>query len=199
MFWPGRSRSRADCARDAQRTHFRFTPNQVLSAAGFRTLCSCRRRPARSCRVHRSRRSGTKRIYFGLRVARRMGGGESSLGYCLVARPTTAMYDAVERAASLVASPTPASPDSRGSRGTAFHLKRLSSGGSQSRGNSVCSWQRGYCKTPSVPMPRRRGSPCGPRGVCSLGPHGEPRRRGIGTEGACNSRVAKSRPSSPRD
>ena len=65
-----------------------------------------------------------------------LGGGESSLGYYLVARPTTAMCDAVERAASLVTKSPPSIPGllEEISRHGIPILKRLASGGSQSRG-----------------------------------------------------------------
>ena len=63
-------------------------------------------------------------------------GGESSLGYYLVAQPTRAMNEFIERAATLVANPPPSVPGllEEISRHGIPILKRLASGGSQSRG-----------------------------------------------------------------
>jgi hypothetical protein len=65
-----------------------------------------------------------------------LGRGEGGLGYYLVAAPTLAMRNSVERAASLVASSPPSVPgllEEVSRRGIPI-LKRLASGGSQSRG-----------------------------------------------------------------
>lgn len=122
---------------DAHHTHFRFTPNQDavgsrLRNAIFLSLTSSQIDPA--CIVRGT--VGQSGYLWDYELPGVLGGGESSLGYYLVARPTTAMCDAVEHAASLVASPPPSIPGllEEISRHGIPILKRLASGGSQSRG-----------------------------------------------------------------
>jgi Holliday junction resolvasome RuvABC ATP-dependent DNA helicase subunit len=122
---------------DARHTHFRFTPNQDavgsrLRDAIFLSLTSSQIDPA--CIVRGA--VGQSGYLWDYELPGVLGGGESSLGYYLVAQPTTAMCDAVEHAASLVASPPPSIPGllEEVSRHGIPILKRLASGGSQSRG-----------------------------------------------------------------
>jgi Holliday junction resolvasome RuvABC ATP-dependent DNA helicase subunit len=125
------------CQADAQNTHFRFTPNQDavgsrLQNAIFLSVTSSQIDPA--CVVRGT--VGQGGYLWDYELPGVLGGSESSLGYYLVARPTTAMCDAVERAASLV---TDSSLNIPGlleeiSRHGIPILKRLASGGSQSRG-----------------------------------------------------------------
>ncbi|MDX2130430.1 MAG: Holliday junction DNA helicase RuvB C-terminal domain-containing protein [Planctomycetota bacterium] len=122
---------------DAQHTHFRFTPNQDavgsrLRDAIFLSLTSNQVDPACIVRGTVSQ-SG---FLWDYELPGVLGGGESSLGYYLVAQPTTAMCDAVEHAASLVVNPPPSIPGllEEVSRHGIPILKRLASGGSQSRG-----------------------------------------------------------------
>lgn len=124
-------------SRDAQHTHFRFTPNQEavgsrLHNAIFLSVTSSQIDPA--CIVRGA--VGQRGYLWDYELPGVLGGGESSLGYYLVAQPTTAMCNAVERAASLVASPPPNIPGllEEISRHGIPILKRLASGGSQSRG-----------------------------------------------------------------
>lgn len=122
---------------DAQHTHFRFTPNQDavgsrLRDAIFLSLTSSQIDPA--CIVRGTvAQSG---FLWDYELPGVLGGGESNLGYYLVAQPTTAMCDAVEHAASLVVNPPPSIPGllEEVSRHGIPILKRLASGGSQSRG-----------------------------------------------------------------
>jgi DNA phosphorothioation-dependent restriction protein DptH len=95
------------CAADALNTHFRFTPNQDavgsrLQNAIFLSVTSSQVDPA--CVVRGT--VGQGGYLWDYELPGVLGGGESSLGYYLVARPTTAMCDAVERAASLVTNAT---------------------------------------------------------------------------------------------
>jgi len=122
---------------DAGRTHFRFTPNQAavgsrLQNAIFLSLTSSQIDPA--CIVRGT--VGQQGFLWDYELPGVLGEGESSLGYYLVAKPNDAMLDAVERAASLVASPIPSVPGllEEVSRHGIPILKRLASGGSQSRG-----------------------------------------------------------------
>jgi DNA phosphorothioation-dependent restriction protein DptH len=122
---------------DAHHTHFRFTPNQDavgsrLRNAIFLSLTSSQIDPA--CIVRGA--VGQSGYLWDYELPGVLGGGESSLGYYLVAQPTSAMCDAVEHAASLVASPPPSIPGllEEVSRHGIPILKRLASGGSQSRG-----------------------------------------------------------------
>jgi DNA phosphorothioation-dependent restriction protein DptH len=125
------------CVNDASNSHFRFTPNQDavgsrLQNAIFLSVTSSQVDPA--CIVRGT--VGQGGYLWDYELPGVLGGGESSLGYYLVARPTQAMCDAVERAASLVASPPPSVPGllEEISRHGIPILKRLASGGSQSRG-----------------------------------------------------------------
>ena len=125
------------CTGDAQNTHFRFTPNQDavgsrLQNAIFLSVTSSQVDPA--CVVRGT--VGQGGYLWDYELPGVLGGGESSLGYYLVARPTTAMCDAVERAASLVTDSTLNIPGllEEISRHGIPILKRLASGGSQSRG-----------------------------------------------------------------
>ena len=125
------------CDNDAHHTHFRFTPNQDavgsrLQNAIFLSLTSSQIDPA--CIVRGT--VGQRGYLWDYELPGVLGGGESSLGYYLVAQPTTAMCDAVERAASLVANPSPNVPGllEEVSRHGIPILKHLASGGSQSRG-----------------------------------------------------------------
>lgn len=125
------------CAGDAGNTHFRFTPNQDavgsrLQNAIFLSVTSSQVDPA--CVVRGT--VGQGGYLWDYEPPGVLGGGESSLGYYLVARPTTAMCDAVERAASLVTNSPPSIPGllEEISRHGIPILKRLASGGSQSRG-----------------------------------------------------------------
>ena len=127
----------AICTEDASNTHFRFTPNQDavgsrLQNAIFLSVTSSQVDPA--CVVRGA--VGQGGYLWDYELPGVLGGGESSLGYYLVARPTSAMCDAVERAATLVASPAPSIPGllEEISRHGIPILKRLASGGSQSRG-----------------------------------------------------------------
>lgn len=122
---------------DAHHTHFRFTPNQDavgsrLRDAIFLSLTSSQIDPA--CIVRGT--VGQSGYLWDYELPGVLGGGESNLGYYLVAQPTQAMCDAVERAASLVADPPPSVPAllEEVSRHGIPILKRLASGGSQSRG-----------------------------------------------------------------
>ncbi len=122
---------------DAQHTHFRFTPNQDavgsrLRDAIFLSLTSSQIDPA--CIVRGT--VGQSGYLWDYELPGVLGGGESSLGYYLVAQPTTAMCNAVEHAASLVVNPPPSIPGllEEVSRHGIPILKRLASGGSQSRG-----------------------------------------------------------------
>lgn len=125
------------CVGDAQNTHFRFTPNQDaigsrLQDAIFLSVTSSQVDPA--CVVRGT--VGQGGYLWDYELPGVLAGGESSLGYYLVARPTTAMCDAVERAASLVTNSTLNIPGllEEISRHGIPILKRLASGGSQSRG-----------------------------------------------------------------
>jgi DNA phosphorothioation-dependent restriction protein DptH len=125
------------CTLDAGRSHFRFTPNQDavgsrLQSAIFLSLTSSQIDPA--CIVRGT--VGQSGYLWDYELPGILGGGESGLGYYLVAKPTSAMYGAVERAASLVASPPPNIPGllEEVSRHGIPILKRLASGGSRSRG-----------------------------------------------------------------
>lgn len=122
---------------DAHHTHFRFTPNQDavgsrLRNAIFLSLTSSQIDPA--CIVRGT--VGQSGYLWDYELPGVLGGGESSLGYYLVARPTDAMCNAVGHAASLVANPPPNVPGllEEVSRHGIPILKRLASGGSQSRG-----------------------------------------------------------------
>ncbi len=122
---------------DGHHTHFRFTPNQDavgsrLRDAIFLSLTSSQIDPA--CIVRGT--VGQSGYLWDYELPGVLGGGESSLGYYLVAQPTTAMCDAVEHAASLVANPPPSIPGllEEVSRHGIPILKRLASGGSRSRG-----------------------------------------------------------------
>jgi len=125
------------CEKDAQHTHFRFTPNQDAVGSRLRdtiflSLTSSQIDPA--CIVRGT--AGHSGYLWDYELPGVLGGGESSLGYYLVAKPTQAMEDAVEHAVSLVASPPPSIPgllEEVSQRGIPI-LKRLASGGSQSRG-----------------------------------------------------------------
>lgn len=124
------------CAGDAHNTHFRFTPNQDavgsrLQNAIFLSVTSSQVDPA--CVVRGTISQGGYLWDYELPG---ILGSESNLGYYLVARPTAAMCDAVERAASLVTNSTPSIPGllEEISRHGIPILKRLASGGSQSRG-----------------------------------------------------------------
>jgi DNA phosphorothioation-dependent restriction protein DptH len=125
------------CAGDASNTHFRFTPNQDavgsrLQNAIFLSVTSSQVDPA--CVVRGT--VGQGGYLWDYELPGVLSGGEGSLGYYLVARPTSAMSDAVERAASLVTTPPPSIPAllEEISRHGIPILKRLASGGSQSRG-----------------------------------------------------------------
>lgn len=125
------------CDTAAHLTHFRFTPNQDavgsrLRNAIFLSLTSSQIDPA--CIVRGT--VGQRGYLWDYELPGVLGGGESNLGYYLVAQPTAAMCDAVERAAALVASPPPSIPAllEEVSRHGIPILKRLASGGSQSRG-----------------------------------------------------------------
>jgi MoxR-like ATPase len=125
------------CAADASSTHFRFTPNQDavgsrLQNAIFLSVTSSQVDPA--CVVRGT--VGQGGYLWDYELPGVLGGGESSLGYYLVAHPTSAMCDAVERAATLVSSSPPSIPGllEEISRHGIPILKRLASGGSQSRG-----------------------------------------------------------------
>ncbi len=125
------------CVGDGQNTHFRFTPNQDavgsrLQNAIFLSVTSSQVDPA--CVVRGT--VGQGGYLWDYELPGVLSGGESSLGYYLVARPTTAMCDAVERAASLVTDSTLNIPGllEEISRHGIPILKRLASGGSQSRG-----------------------------------------------------------------
>ncbi len=125
------------CTADAQDSHFRFTPNQDavgsrLQNAIFLSVTSSQVDPA--CIVRGT--VGQGGYLWDYELPGVLGGGETSLGYYLVARPTTAMYDAVQRAASLVTNTTLNIPGllEEISRHGIPILKRLASGGSQSRG-----------------------------------------------------------------
>lgn len=118
-------------------THFRFTPNQEavgnrLSQAIFLSVTSSQIDPA--CIVRGT--VGQGGYLWDYELPGILGGGESNLGYYLVAHPTPAMYEAVERAAALVVNPVPGVAELLGevSRHGIPILKRLASGGSQSRG-----------------------------------------------------------------
>lgn len=125
------------CASDDGRTHFRFTPNQDavgsrLHNAIFLSVTSSQIDPA--CIVRGT--VGQGGYLWDYELPGVLGGGQSNLGYYLVARPTPAMCDAVERAVALVANPPPSIPGllEEISRHGIPILKRLASGGSQSRG-----------------------------------------------------------------
>jgi DNA phosphorothioation-dependent restriction protein DptH len=125
------------CAMDAEHTHFRFMPNQDavgsrLQNAIFLSLTSSQIDPA--CIVRGT--VGQSGYLWDYELPGVLSGGESSLGYYFVAQPTSAMCNAVERAASLVANPPPSIPGllEEVSRHGIPILKRLASGGSQSRG-----------------------------------------------------------------
>jgi len=125
------------CAQDANHTHYRFMPNQDavgsrLQNAIFLSLTSSQIDPA--CVVRGT--VGQSGYLWDYELPGVLGRGEGGLGYYLVAAPTRAMRDSVERAASLVASPPPSIPgllEEVSRRGIPI-LKRLASGGSQSRG-----------------------------------------------------------------
>ena len=125
------------CSRDANHTHYRFMPNQDavgsrLQNAIFLSLTSSQIDPA--CVVRGT--VGQSGYLWDYELPGVLGRGEGGLGYYLVAAPTLAMRNSVERAASLVASPPPSVPgllEEVSRRGIPI-LKRLASGGSQSRG-----------------------------------------------------------------
>lgn len=118
-------------------SHFRFTPNQEaignrLSQTIFLSVTSSQIDPA--CIVRGT--VGQGGYLWDYELPGILGGGESNLGYYLVAHPTPAMYEAVERAAALVVNPVPGVAgllDEISRHGIPI-LKRLASGGSQSRG-----------------------------------------------------------------
>ncbi len=123
--------------RDGSYSHFRFTPNQEavgsrLRSAIFLAVTSSQIDPA--CIVRGA--VGQRGYLWDYELPGILGAGESSLGYYLVAQPTRAMCDAVERAASLVLNPPPSVQGllEEVSRHGIPILKRLASGGSQSRG-----------------------------------------------------------------
>jgi Holliday junction resolvasome RuvABC ATP-dependent DNA helicase subunit len=125
------------CSQDADSTHFRFTPNQDavgsrLRHAIFLSVTSSQVDPA--CIVRGT--VGQGGYLWDYELPGVLGGGESSLGYYLVAKPTAAMCKAVEKAAELVSTPPPNIPGllEEVSRHGIPILKRLASGGSQSRG-----------------------------------------------------------------
>ncbi|MGJ4897492.1 Holliday junction DNA helicase RuvB C-terminal domain-containing protein [Bradyrhizobium oligotrophicum] len=122
---------------DGNRTHFRFTPNQDavgtrLQKSIFLSVTSSQVDPA--CIVRGT--VGQGGYLWDYELPGILGGSETSLGYYLVAQPTSAMSKAVENAALLLASSPPNVPgllDEVSRRGIPI-LKRLASGGSQSRG-----------------------------------------------------------------
>lgn len=123
--------------RDAMKSHFRFTPNQEavgtrLQNAIFLSVTSSQIDPA--CIVRGT--IGQGGYLWDYELPSVLGGGESSLGYYLVAKPTPAMNRSIESAAQLVANPPPNVPGllEEISRHGIPILKRLASGGSQSRG-----------------------------------------------------------------
>jgi DNA phosphorothioation-dependent restriction protein DptH len=124
-------------ASDGGRTHFHFTPNQDavgsrLQNSIFLSVTSSQVDPA--CIVRGT--VGQGGYLWDYELPGLLAGNESSLGYYLVARPTSAMEKAVENAALLVASFPPNVPgllEEVSRRGIPI-LKRLASGGSQSRG-----------------------------------------------------------------
>ena len=124
-------------ARDTNHSHFRFTPNQEavgsrLRNAIFLSVTSSQIDPACIARGA----VGQQGYLWDYELPGVLGGGETSLGYYLVAKPTDAMCDAIERAASLVVTPPPEATGllEEVSRHGIPILKRLASGGSQSRG-----------------------------------------------------------------
>ena len=130
-------RPRNLCAADSNRTHFRFTPNQEavgsrLQNSIFLSVTTSQVDPA--CIVRGTLGQGG--YLWDYELPGLLGGGESSLGYYLVARPTPAMSEAVENAAMLVANAAldvAALLEEVSRRGIPI-LKKLASGGSQSRG-----------------------------------------------------------------
>lgn len=124
-------------AKDADRTQFRFTPNQDavgtrLQNAIFLAVTSSQIDPA--CIVRGT--VGQGGYLWDYELPGVLGGGEAGLGYYLVAKPNEAMSRAVEKAASIVADPPPSVPgllEEVSRRGIPI-LKRLAGGGSQSRG-----------------------------------------------------------------
>jgi Holliday junction resolvasome RuvABC ATP-dependent DNA helicase subunit len=125
------------CLADSRTSHFRFTPNQDavgsrLRNAIFLSVTSSQVDPA--CVVRGT--VGQGGYLWDYELPGVLGGKESGLGYYLVARPTQAMCDAVERAASLVTTSPPSVPGllEEVSRHGIPILKRLAMGGSQSRG-----------------------------------------------------------------
>jgi hypothetical protein len=125
------------CAADSNRTHFRFAPNQEavgsrLQNSIFLSVTTSQVDPA--CIVRGTLGQGG--YLWDYELPGLVGGGESSLGYYLVARPTSAMSEAVENAAMLVANAAldvTALLEEISRRGIPI-LKKLASGGSQSRG-----------------------------------------------------------------
>jgi DNA phosphorothioation-dependent restriction protein DptH len=122
---------------DGNSTHFRFTPNQQavgtrLQNALFLSVTSSQIDPA--CIVRGT--IGQGGFLWDYELPSVLGGGESSLGYYLVARPNRAMCDSIERAAQIIANPAPSVDgllNEISCHGIPI-LKRLASGGSQSRG-----------------------------------------------------------------
>jgi DNA phosphorothioation-dependent restriction protein DptH len=127
----------SSCAQIPNATHFHFTPNQQavgtrLQNAIFLSVTSSQIDPA--CIVRGAINQGG--YLWDYELPSVLGGGESSLGYYLVARPTSAMRNSVERAAEIVANPPPNVDgllNEISCHGIPI-LKRLASGGSQSRG-----------------------------------------------------------------
>ncbi|WP_441253485.1 Holliday junction DNA helicase RuvB C-terminal domain-containing protein [Bradyrhizobium sp. 613_E4_N2_2] len=123
--------------RDASRSHFRFTPNQDavgvrLQNSIFLSVTSSQIDPA--CIVRGT--AGQGGYLWDYELPGVLSGTKTSLGYYLVAQPTSAMAKAVENAALLLASSSPDVPgllEEVSRRGIPI-LKRLASGGSQSRG-----------------------------------------------------------------
>jgi Holliday junction resolvasome RuvABC ATP-dependent DNA helicase subunit len=122
---------------DSSRSHLSFTPNQEalgsrLRNAIFLSVTSSQIDPA--CVVRGT--VGQKGYLWDFELPGILGSNKSTLGYYLVAEPTQAMCDAVERAASLVSQPPPdvhALLEEVSRHGIPV-LKRLAGGGSQSRG-----------------------------------------------------------------
>jgi len=118
-------------------THFKFTPNQDaigtrLNNSTFLSVTSSQ--VDHACIVRGSISQGG--FLWNYELPGVLGGGESNLGYYLVASPTKAMSNAIEKAASLVLDPPPNAHgllDEISKHGIPI-LKRLAGEGSQSKG-----------------------------------------------------------------